>query len=233
MARPPLRVRAATPDDLPALLELGGELRERLLPGEGTRSRDPGSAVALALSARYAEALADRRRHLVVVVDAGRGVRTDGRPAEEVLGMALFTVAPANALLDHPAVHVDHAVVADRHRRRGAGRALVAAAASFAEERGVDQLVVSVHPGSREANRFFARLGFAPLATRRSATVGAVRRRLASAGEGTALDTALRRRRGRTALGRSWTGDATRPDLPAWTAGPAPERRSGAGDRRA
>ena len=73
---------------------------------------------------------------------------------------------------------MSHAVVADRHRRRGAGRALVAAAAAFAEERGLDQLVVSVHPGSREANRFFARLGFAPLAVRRSAPVAAVRRRL-------------------------------------------------------
>ena len=108
--------------------------------------------------------------------------------------MALLTVAPANALLDLPAVHMSHAVVPDRHRRRGAGRALVAAAAAYAEEHGVEQLVVSVHPGSREANRFFARLGFAPLAVRRVAPVAAVRRRLA-AGERAPADHVVRLRR--------------------------------------
>ena len=35
-----------------------------------------------------------------------------------------------------------------------------------------------MHPGSRDANRFFARLGFAPLAVRRVAPVAVVRRRL-------------------------------------------------------
>ena len=187
MARPSLCVRPATEADLPALLALGDELRERLLAGDGSRARVAGPTARHALEARYAEALVDRRRHLVVVVDA----TPDG---EQVLGMALLTIAPANALLDHEAVHMSHAVVADRHRRRGAGRALVAAAAAFADERGVDQLVVSVHPGSRDANRFFARLGFAPLAVRRSTTVAAVRRRLA-AGEIRPIENVVRRRR--------------------------------------
>ncbi|CAN5321173.1 hypothetical protein BH24ACT10_BH24ACT10_19500 [soil metagenome] len=110
--------------------------------------------------------------------------------------MALFTVASANALVDLPAVHMSHAVVADRHKRRGAGKALVCAAAGFAEARGIEQIVVSVHPGSRDANRFFARLGFAPLAVRRVAPVGVVRRRLAS-GEARPADHVVRRRPGR------------------------------------
>ena len=183
MARHTLRVRPAVEADLPALLALADELRDQLLAGDGHRSRGVDST-----SARYLEALGDRRRHLVVVVDGPAD-------AEEVLGMALLTVAPANALLDHLAVHMNHAVVADRHRRRGAGRALVAAAAAFAEERGVDQLVVSVHPGSREANRFFARLGFAPLTVRRSAPVAAVRRKLAGAQDRPAEHVVRRRRR--------------------------------------
>jgi ribosomal protein S18 acetylase RimI-like enzyme len=185
MARPPLRVRTAVEADLPVLLALGDELREQLLPGESGRVR---GAVRTPLEVRYADALADRRRHVVVVVDGPAGEQ------EEVLGMALLTVAPGNALLDHLAVHMNHAVVADRHRRRGAGRALVAAAAAFAEERGVDQLVVAVHPGQREANRFFARLGFAPIAVRRTASVGAVRRKLAAL-EVRPTEHAVRRRR--------------------------------------
>lgn len=195
MARHSLRVRPATEADLPALLRLGDELRAQLLPGEGARGGAAAAHRGGGAQARYLEALGDRRRHLVVVVDGPAD-------AEEVLGMALLTVAPANALLDHLAVHMNHAVVADRHRRRGAGRALVAAAAAFADERGVDQLVVSVHPGSREANRFFARLGFAPLAVRRSAPVAAVQRRLAAA-ELRPVEQAVRRRRrpDRSALG--------------------------------
>lgn len=166
-----VRVRAATPLDLPALLAFGDELREQVMPSETGRARV--SADRSGLEERYLEAIADPARHLVLAVDG-----KEGEP-EEPLGMALFTVASANALLDIPAVHMSHAVVSDRHRRRGAGKALVAAATVFAEEQGVDQLVVSVHPQSREANRFFARLGFVPLAVRRTAPVTVVRRQLA------------------------------------------------------
>lgn len=172
----PVRVRAVTADDLPALLALGDELREQVVPVEGGgRARAATMASRASLAQRYCEAIEDPVRHLVLAV----GGPEDG--PEEPLGMALFTIASANALLDIPAVHVTHAVVADRHRKRGAGKALVAAASSFAEEQGIDQLVVSVHPGSREAARFFARLGFAPLAVRRTAPVSVVRRRLALA----------------------------------------------------
>jgi N-acetylglutamate synthase-like GNAT family acetyltransferase len=108
--------------------------------------------------------------------------------------MALLTVGTANALLDVPAVSMSHAVVGDRHKRRGAGKALVAAAAAHAEQLGIDQLVVSVHPGSRDANRFFARLGFAPLAVRRTAPVSAVRRRLAQTDNRSVADHVVRRR---------------------------------------
>jgi ribosomal protein S18 acetylase RimI-like enzyme len=162
-------VRPAGAGDLAALLELAAELREALLPTAEAGLRPGSPAGRAALEQRLREALDSQDRQLVLVVD----------DRDEPLGMALFTVASANALLDVPALHMTHAVVGDRHRRRGAGRALVAAAAAAAEERGLDQVVVSVRAGSREANRFFARLGFAPLAVRRAATVGVVRRRLA------------------------------------------------------
>ncbi len=187
MTRTVLHVRPALEADLPALVALGEELREALLPHPEPIARAGTPGARAALEQRYREALACDHRHLVLVIGDG------GEP----LGMALFTVSSANALLDVPALHMSHAVVADRHKRRGAGKALVAAAASYAEERGLDQLVVSVRPGSREANRFFARLGFAPLAVRRAASVGAVRRRLAQTDRGLGEVAVLRRPRRR------------------------------------
>ena len=62
--------------------------------------------------------------------------------------------------------------------RIGAGRALVAAAVGYADERGMDHVIVGVSTTGREANRFFARLGFAPLVVRRIAVVSALRRTL-------------------------------------------------------
>lgn len=185
MPRSALRVRPAAAADLPALLALGEELRDALpsSAGEPQRHRGTPAAARAALEHRYLEALADPDRHLVVVVDH----------AEAPVGMALLTVAPVNALLDLPAVHMSHAVVADRHKRRGAGKALVAAAASYAEAQGIAQIVVSVHPGSRDANRFFARLGFAPMVVRRVAPVAVVRRHL-SQGETRGIDHVVRRR---------------------------------------
>ena len=188
MARASLHVRTATAADLPALLAFGEELRDLVLaPGAevGGRSRGTSPATARAfLEQRYREAVEDPARELVVVVGED----------DEPLGMALLTVAPANALVDIPAVHMSHAVVSDRHKRRGAGRALVSAAATYAEQHGLEQLVVSVHPGSRDANRFFARLGFAPLAVRRTAPVAAVRRRLSSSEARPVPDHVVRRR---------------------------------------
>ncbi|GAC1445004.1 MAG: hypothetical protein NVS3B26_21600 [Mycobacteriales bacterium] len=189
-----VRVRPATPEDLPALLAFADELREQLLPGvEGKRVRAVMPTGRPALQARYLEALEDPDRHLVVAV------AEDDVP----LGMALFSVAAANALLDTPALHVSHAVVADRHKRRGAGKALIAAAASYADERDLEQVVVSVNPASRDANRFFARLGFAPLAVRRVAPTAVLRRRLLP-GDARAVEHVARRRPRR--LGRVAAG---------------------------
>ena len=165
-----VRVRAVTQDDLPTLLALGEELREQLLEPPA-RGRAAAAAGRAAVEQRYRDAIEDPERHLVLAVT--------GTPADEqVLGMALLTVGATNALLDSPAVHVTHTVVAGRQVRRGAGKALVAAAAAFAEERGIEHLVVSVNPTSRDAARFFARLGFAPVAVRRTAPVSVVKRRL-------------------------------------------------------
>jgi ribosomal protein S18 acetylase RimI-like enzyme len=190
VARNALRVRQATDADLPALVELGEELRDVTLPATNGTGRARTPAARIILEQRYREALGSPDRRVVVVVDAD----------DEPVGMALFTVSPANPLVDTPSVHMTHSVVSRRHERRGAGKALVAAAAAYADERGIDQLVVSVNPASREGNRFFARLGFAPLAVRRVAPVQVVRRRLAQTELTTLEHVARRRPRGVAAL---------------------------------
>jgi GNAT superfamily N-acetyltransferase len=99
-----------------------------------------------------------------------------GRP----VGMTMVTTVPLGALNDALCVQVEYTVVAEPFRRRGVGRALMAAAASYAEEVGADQITVNVSPLSREANRFYAQLGLTPLAVRRVAPAAALRRRLAT-----------------------------------------------------
>lgn len=193
MARSDVSVRPACTADLPTLLELGDELRSQLVPSASLRGAT-GAAARQQLEARYAEALTAADRSLVVAVTQVDGV-------EEVLAMGLITLGSMNSLVDVPAVYLSNSVVADKHRRQGAGRALVAAACSYAEERGVEQLVVAVHPAARDANRFLARLGFAPVDVRRSAPVASVRRRLLGSEIGP-IDTMLRRRRMTVRRGR-------------------------------
>jgi ribosomal protein S18 acetylase RimI-like enzyme len=162
-----VRVRTASADDLDELVALVGgatnlgPLRDRRV----ARSWPDG---VRALCARL---LADPGHRVVVAVGE----------AGTVVGAAVFGADTAGGLLDPPSVYVSHILVAPEHRKRGAGRALVAAAAGYAEELGVDSVVVGVAPTTRDANRFFARLGFAPVVIRRVAPVAALRRALASA----------------------------------------------------
>lgn len=169
MPRNGLHARPATSADLPVMVELGSLLREALLPAADGSLRPGTPAARAALEQRLRDALTSPDRRLVLAVP------DQGPP----VGMAVFTVGPSNALLDLPALYMTHVVVDDRHHRDDAGRVLCAAAAAYAEERGLDQILVSVRPTDRETNRFFARLGFAPLTVRRAASVAAVRRRLA------------------------------------------------------
>jgi hypothetical protein len=72
---------------------------------------------------------------------------------------------------------------------------LVAAAAAYADEIGADHVAVSVAPGLREPNRFYARLGFSPVVVRRVAPVAILRRRLSTGEHPVAALEELTRRR--------------------------------------
>lgn len=89
--------------------------------------------------------------------------------------LRLTTVTPFN--LDR-AVEVMSPHVFPEYRRHGVGRALMDAAVTWAEECGVGHVATAASSSSRDANRFFARLGLAPMATMRLAPTSTVRAKL-------------------------------------------------------
>jgi predicted N-acetyltransferase YhbS len=91
------------------------------------------------------------------------------------------TVTPVNR---EPVVQAISPHVAPRFQGRGVGRALIEAAVSYAEERGIGHVASAALTGSRDANRFMARLALGPVATLRLAPTAAVRSRLATHGRG-------------------------------------------------
>ncbi|WP_448613063.1 GNAT family N-acetyltransferase [Modestobacter sp. URMC 112] len=165
-ARSRVVTRVARADDLSAVLGLVRQHRaatpaECVLTGQG-----PGAAAA----AGFGRLLADPAHRVVLAVLPGRG--TPGGPGEEevAVGLAVLGVDPLSVVLGAPQVTVDWLVVHRDHRRRGAGAALLAAAAEHARATGADHVVAAVGGQEAERQRFFARMGFAPLATRRIAS---------------------------------------------------------------
>lgn len=98
----------------------------------------------------------------------------DGERAGAVL-LRLSSTTPLNL---EPALQVLSPHVDARFRRRGVGRALMDAAVTFAEERGVGQIVTGAQCGSRDGNRFLARLAMGQHAVLRVAPTHAVRAKL-------------------------------------------------------
>lgn len=180
MARPSIVVRDACPDDLPGVLEMWAELRE--IGGRLERATPPASE----------DGALDRLLAITMDPDSRALIATIG---DEVAGMAVLTCAQYAPLFDQLAVHVHYLHVRERNRRRGVGKALLAAAASFAEEVGAEHVMTSVLPQLRETNRFYARLGFSPVVIRRSVPVTVLRRCLMAQGVPGATDNVLVRRR--------------------------------------
>lgn len=87
------------------------------------------------------------------------------------------TYSPLNP---EPVLQVHNATVVPDHRRRGIGKALVEAAVTWAEELGVAHVATAAASGSREANRFMARLALGPQAVLRMAPTCAVRAKLSA-----------------------------------------------------
>ena len=152
------------------------------------------SACVEARAASAARAASDER---VAVALARDDVRAYMAVAEgEPVGYIVLTRSPMSFLSESQCVSIDQIFVVPEARRGGAARALLNAAATYADRLGADQIACSVLVPDREANRFFARLGFSSDVVRRVTTTTALRRKIATGDEShPALDRLLQRRR--------------------------------------
>ena len=157
MSRSLVSLRSALPSDAPLLVELWTDVIRRADRDEQVQE-----------VARVIERAAESGRDRLVVAEY------DG----EVAGAVYLRVAALSPINLEPTVQAISPHVFPQFRRRGVGRALMDAAVSFAEESGVAHVATAVASGSRDANRFMARLALGPQAVLRVASVHAVRSRL-------------------------------------------------------
>ena len=157
MARCPVMVRDAEPEDVHALRELLATVTIR--GHEEPRLEDELTAIA--------NLAVDPEQRLVVAV-------TDG----DVVGVAHLKRATLSPLQTETAVYVLHLNVREDQRRHGVGHALLEATVSWAEEKDSGHVIVAATASSRDTNRFMARLGLGQAALMRVATVASLRSRL-------------------------------------------------------
>lgn len=155
--------RTARPEDLPAVLALVRQHRADAHAEGVLTGQVPGSAAA----AGFRRLLADPAHRVVLAVVPGPNAPDGSAPGEEPVGLAILGTDPLSVVLGVPQVTVDNLVVHRDHRRQGVGAVLLAAAAVYARETGADHVVAACGGHEAERQRFFARMGFAPLTTRR------------------------------------------------------------------
>ena len=187
MSRGNVHLRPAEEVDVPDLVAL----TETIDLGRGLFS-------GRQLAAEARPNLADRLREVVSTGVPSVLVAVDDA-SDVVVGFVAVSEDELTTIARTPVLHVSHLIVAPKFRKRGIGRTLLAAVVHMADERGVDHVLASASTGSRDANRYLARLGFAPLVLRRLASTSVLRRSLGMAESPDRLAMRRRLRAGRTA----------------------------------
>ena len=185
--------RTARTDDLPAVLVLVRQHRAEAHAEEVLS----GSAPLGTAAAGFRRLLADPGHRVVLAVLPRSNAAAGQEQGEVAVGLAILGIDPLSTVMGRPQVTVDTFVVAREHRRRGAGASLLGAVAAYAAEVGADHVVAAVGGHEAERQRFFARMGFAPLSTRRIATREALVRSLSAWQRGVLAIPAPRRAPGR------------------------------------
>lgn len=160
MTRSAILLRDAVPEDAEALLEIWSGLTPRIVG-------DPGPCPVAEAASAVARAAADPDQRLVVA-----------EIEDVVVGAVHLTRAPLTPVHSELAVSMSHLNVLEEFRRHGVGRALVEAAVTWAELKDSAHILAAAAVGSRDANRFMARLGLTQLAVVRVAAVAQLRGKL-------------------------------------------------------
>jgi GNAT superfamily N-acetyltransferase len=164
MSRVNVRVRPANEDDIPSLVALVQTIDTSTGLFSGRPLQDQSTQH---LTERFAQILRSERLLLIAADESGAAV-----------GMLSARDDAVGAIDLTPVLHVTHLMVAPGHRRRGVGRSLLAAAVHLADDAGVEHVLATAAAGSREGNRYLARIGFAPLVVHRIAPTSSLRRSL-------------------------------------------------------
>jgi GNAT superfamily N-acetyltransferase len=180
MSRSLVSLRSVTPEDASHLAEVWSDVIRRVGPEDQ----------ALDMEAVIAGVLASDDQRIVVA-------DYDGHFA----GAVHLERTTISALNLEPVVRALSPHVLPPYRRHGVGTALMDAAVSWAEELGISHVATAAVAGSRDGNRFMARIALGPYAVLRIATTHAVRSRLSvhrrptAAGSGRQLTQVLAARR--------------------------------------
>lgn len=154
--------RRAVPDDLDVVVDLCLEAR-----GESVVNAQVCSPSRDTVRAQLAAVFDLPDMRLLVAV--GEGV---------TVGFALARVVRPGLFSDTGWLQVEALYVAEQHRRRGAGHALMAALSQIAVEEDAERVVTMPLTGARSEQRFLARLGFAAAAAHRIVETSSLVRRL-------------------------------------------------------
>jgi ribosomal protein S18 acetylase RimI-like enzyme len=146
--------RESDRDELVPLIEAADVLHARLSP----RFFLPPARAELATRARLLLRQAVASDDQVILVAEDRRRRVCGMGHARV-----YDTPPRADFVPARRAHVESLVVAPDQRRSGCGRRLIGACQEWARRKGATELVLTVWEGNREAERFYAALGFRPV----------------------------------------------------------------------
>jgi ribosomal protein S18 acetylase RimI-like enzyme len=159
-----VKVRRATAEDVPDLVRFFAEL-ERMQREWRVFTPRPGFYDEVA--AKYRAAIGDRDQLVLVAEEGGA-----------VVGMAYAEARTPSRFSDERALELSGVVVRSDFRGRGVGRALVAEAARFAEERRIPWVELQTFSPNQGAMEFWESLGFTPRVVQLVSAAPALARRL-------------------------------------------------------
>ena len=142
-----MKVRQATPEDVPALVALFQEL-DRMQADWRVFTPRPGFFDEV--GEKYREAM-NNPDAVVLVVEDDEG---------EAVGMAYGEARTPSRFSDERALELSGVVVRAGYRGRGVGRELVQEAARFAGERGIAWIELKTFSPNRGAMEFWENMGF-------------------------------------------------------------------------